>query len=262
MPNLGKTRLGLPIDRICIDYHRTSKSYPKTQEERDAWQYFFWDYSEHLTIDRLSGTITLVQSVDADCTVTHTYRMKQTVTSLLDHFSATNLFFSCRTAACSNAESMDDEQDLIQDPNNRTFYHLTVQYEKGPDLLLSGRYDKSGLPKDFSELMSDVFSLIQHYGAGEMIFPSTYQRSPRRKSDLIYCSVAFDDSFITYYYRTEDGSIAKGDRVLVPVGQENRPTLAKVVEVEYFAPDEVPFPIEKTKYILRRCTEKDPEQDQ
>ena len=61
----------------------------------------------------------------------------------------------------------------------------------------------------------------------------------------------------TYYYRTEDDSLEEGDEVVVPAGKDNHLTIAEIVDVEYFPPESVPFPLEKTKMILRRCTEED-----
>ena len=257
-PSQRAIRIGMQIDRICVDYHRTEKSYPKTKKEASSWQYFFWDYCEHLVIDRDFGTIELSQEVDEGCTVLHTYRMRETVVSLLDHFSSSNLFFARHPMNEQGVEQLDAEDaDLIKDPDHKTSYLITIQYEKGLQRLLAGRYDKDGLPDDFSDFMNPIFSLVQHYGAGEMIFPSTYEKKPRRKSDLIYCSVSFENSYTTYYYLTEDDSITAGDLVVVPAGRDNRLTVAKVTKVEYFAAEDVPFPIEKTKKILRRCTDEE-----
>ena len=52
----------------------------------------------------------------------------------------------------------------------------------------------------------------------------------------------------------------EGDEVVVPAGKDNHLSIAKITEVNYFPPDSVPFPIEKTKMILRRCTPEDYEQ--
>ena len=105
--------------------------------------------------------------------------------------------------------------------------------------------------------MRPIFSLIQEFSFGEMIFPEVYEKSRRKKGELIYCSVVFDNGLKTYYYRTEDDSLDAGDDVVVPAGNDNHLSIAKIVKVEYFAPADVPFPIEKTKVILRRCTEDD-----
>ena len=90
-----------------------------------------------------------------------------------------------------------------------------------------------------------------------MIFPEVYEKRRRKKGELIYCSVVFDNGLKTYYYRTEDDSLDAGDDVVVPAGSDNHLSIVKIVKVEYFAPADVPFPIEKTKVILRRCTEDD-----
>ena len=253
-PRVKPTRLGLLIDRIRVDYHRVSKTYPSETEGRAGWQYLFWNYCEHLTIDRVSGSIELSQEVDADCTVTHTYRMREKVEALLDHFSASNLFFARHPINAQGAEEIAGGDDRAEGPGGRTFYLIEIHYQKGPDRLITGHYDRDGLPGDFSDFIQPIFALIQHYGAGEMIFPSVYQKRPRKKGDLIYCSVSFGDDAVTYYYITEDDSITEGDYVIVPAGRDNRLTIVKVIRVEYFAPDEVPFPLARTKRILRRCT--------
>ena len=66
-----------------------------------------------------------------------------------------------------------------------------------------------------------------------------------------------DDGSKTYYYRTEDDSLEEGDEVVVPAGKDDHLAIAKIVDVEYFSPESVPFPLEKTKMILRRCTKED-----
>lgn len=66
----------------------------------------------------------------------------------------------------------------------------------------------------------------------------------------IYASVSFEGNSKTYYYRTDDSTIAEGDTVLVPFGSEER--IGVVEEIETFDEDSVPFPLEKTKFIIKR----------
>ncbi len=68
----------------------------------------------------------------------------------------------------------------------------------------------------------------------------------------IYCSVCFPQSNATYYYRTEITNICPGDKVLVPVGEENEPTEATVTAVREYTYENVPYPIDKTKSIYSR----------
>lgn len=73
-----------------------------------------------------------------------------------------------------------------------------------------------------------------------------------KPDQLIYCSVSFSKDGYTYYYRTEDGNLETGDKVVVPVGPDRFERVGVVEEIEHFFPNEVPYPIEKTKFILRK----------
>jgi len=73
-----------------------------------------------------------------------------------------------------------------------------------------------------------------------------------KPDQLIYCSVSFSKDGYTYYYRTEDVNLETGDKVVVPVGPDRFERVGVVEEIEYFFPHEVPYPIEKTKFILRK----------
>lgn len=48
-----------------------------------------------------------------------------------------------------------------------------------------------------------------------------------------------------------------GDYVVVPVGKDNHHSVAEVVKVEYFAEEDVPLPLDRTKHIIRKCTDDD-----
>ena len=45
--------------------------------------------------------------------------------------------------------------------------------------------------------------------------------------------------------------------MIVPAGKDNHEATVEVVKKEYFAADEVPLPMEKTKHIIRKCTKDD-----
>lgn len=55
-----------------------------------------------------------------------------------------------------------------------------------------------------------------------------------------------------FSYRTEDDTIQIGDVVIVPVGRDNEEMEGKVVSVGKYARAGVPYPVEKTKYILKK----------
>lgn len=68
-----------------------------------------------------------------------------------------------------------------------------------------------------------------------------------------YCKVTMDENPNGLWYRTDDITLKKGDYVYVPYGHKNEELMAKVVQVEDFRSDDLPFPLEKTKFISEKC---------
>ena len=212
------------INRIALDYHR-----------------------EHLIIDRETETLEHIQNIGSGCKVSRKYEIEGGIESLLENFNAEDLF--------SHIEGNPD--DVIDTPNETKDYKITIDYKKSPQRVIEGSYDKNGLPEDFADFAETVFEFIRFYGLGEVLDPSVYGKAKRRKSEYIFCSVTFDDGYKSYYYLTDDDSIEVGDFVLVPAGKDNHEAVVEVVNIEYFSEENVPLPIEKTKRIIRKCTDED-----
>ncbi len=82
----------------------------------------------------------------------------------------------------------------------------------------------------------------------------------RREAELLadktvytYCGVRLPFSDRPYFFRTEDDNLAIGDAVIVPIGEEEKETEGIIVSVGRYARIGVPFPVEKTKFILRKA---------
>lgn len=80
-------------------------------------------------------------------------------------------------------------------------------------------------------------------------------KAKRKTNDYIFCSVEFSESGKSYYYTTEDDALEIGDDVLVPVGNDGHTAIVRIVNVEYFPEDKVPFPLDKVKSIIGKCTD-------
>ena len=65
----------------------------------------------------------------------------------------------------------------------------------------------------------------------------------------IYVSVVFEENKKSYYYTTDDETISIGDKVLVPFGKNELE--GEVVEIEICSECDVPFPLWKTKAIIK-----------
>lgn len=232
------------VDKITIDYHRVTKIKPKVPIS-DTVEYCTWDYSEQLVIDRETETLEHTQHVGSGCIITRKYYVQEGVIGLLDDLDADCLF----------EHIVGNAPDVITDPLETKDYEITVEFKKRPQLVIKGTYDKNGLPSDFPELAEDILDFMQFYGIGEILNPSVYMKAKRKTDDYIFCSVEFSESGKSYYYITEDDTLKIGDDVLVPVGNDGRTAIVKIINIEYFPEDKVPFPLEKAKSIIGKCTE-------
>ena len=242
------------IKRITIDYHRVTKITPKHIPEGVTWDHVTWDYSERLIIDRKSNIIEHIQQVGTGCMITRKFEVEGGVESLLENYETDRLF--------SNVEG--NPIDTVETPNETKDYTITIEYKKGAQRTVNGSFDKHGLPDDYDTFAQDVFEFMQFYGYGELFEPTIYSKPKRRRGDYIFCSVKFDGGYKSYYYLTDDDSIEVGDYVIVPAGQDNHQAVVEIVDIKYFKEEDAPLPIEKTKYVIRKCVDEDlvsPEDD-
>ncbi len=234
------------VNRIEVFYHRITKIKPK-EPISEHTEYAVWDYTESLIVDRNSESIEHIQNIGTGCSVTRRYKVEGGIESLLDDLDIDILF--------EHIEG--NPPDVVENPLESKDYTIKVVTKKGVEKVIQGTYDKKGLPDDWAEFMESVFDFITFYGWGEIMNPSVYGKVRRCGNDIIYCSVTFDDGYKSYYYIADDDSIEVGDYVIVPAGKDNHEAVVEVVKKEYFAADEVPLPMEKTKHIIRKCTEDD-----
>ena len=160
-----------------------------------------WDYSECLIIDRKSGTLEYIQNIGTDSNITFKYKINDGIVNLLERFDARKLFKHIK----GNFE------DVIENPNETRDYIITIDYTKSPSRIITGSYDKNGLPEDFLYFVETITNFIKYYNMQEMFNPFVYGKVKRRKSEYIFCSVIFKGGYKSYYYLTDDDSIEIGD---------------------------------------------------
>ncbi len=74
-----------------------------------------------------------------------------------------------------------------------------------------------------------------------------------------------DDFFVTvytvrflgnstyYHYLADTDSYKESDKVIVPTGENNTETVGEIYYINYYEIDDVPYPVEKLKYIIRKA---------
>ena len=226
------------ITKIVIDYHHLTK---RAED--------LFDFSEEMIIDHDQGLIELIQKTNGETIVATQYHLKNNwVEYLFSYFQADSLFRHVE----------ENPEDVIETPDDIRTYQITLDYRKRPQRRIEGSFDYLGLPYDFSDFADTLEDFLsREIGFGDILNPKVYLHRRRTRSDYIYCSVRFHSAYQSYYYLTDDESIRAGDNVLVPVGLTNVEKMAQVVKVEYYSKDKVPFPVEDTKWIIRKCRDAD-----
>lgn len=235
-----------PVDRIEIFYHRITKIKQKNPLSEHV-PFAVWDYTESLVIDRNSESIEHEQNIGTGCILTRKYKIEGGVKELLDDLDSDTIF--------SHTEG--NPENAVYDPYESRDYTIKVTMENGMERKIEGTYDKKGLPDDWADFIERVYEFITFYGMGEIMSPFVYNKVCRCDTDIIYCSVAFEKGYKCYYYISDDDAIEVGDFVVVPAGRDNHEAVVCVKKKEYFSKEEAPLPVEKTKHIIRKCSEEE-----
>ena len=170
-----------PLQRISLEYAQCWKDENmESENERDA--------TETLVIDRLSGDIEWMNRRYSYGEFRHCYHFPDQVNNLLDHFSVPELF--CQPAL--PAEEITEE--ILWDSH----YRLCVQYKDGSCRVLQGNYDKAELPEYFAAFIGIIRLHMRNLEQGGIFDDSEYGTAKRRKGQMIYCSVSFENGHKTY----------------------------------------------------------------
>ncbi len=233
------------IKKLTLDYHRITEIPIDRFIFDKNFDRAIWDYKESIIINREENTIEHNKIIGEGCKVYQKFEVEGLIDSILDNFEEEDLFEKVKG----------NPEDAIGIPDEIRKYKLTIDYDKKPQRIIEGDFDKRGLPEDFPDFPEILKESLNFYNFEEILNPKFYEKFRRLKDQYIYCSLSFGSGKKTYYYRTEDDEIEEGDLVLVPVGPDNHEAVAFVDKVEYFYKEDVPFPLEKTKFILEKYDE-------
>ncbi len=235
------------IEKVTLDYRRATQVEGHKTTINPEDELITTHCSEQIILDRAAETLVYFQKIGSVCQVSRTYHVIRGVSAFLDAHYSVDLFSSIQG----------DPPDVMNESNESKDYTFTVEYLYGKPRVISGTFDKNGLPDEFPVWAEDIRNFMDYYGRGEIIRPSVYGKAKRSSGDYIFCSVVFGDGGKSYYYRTEDATLQIGDSVLVPVRSAGETAIAEIVKIEFFAEEDAPLPLERIKIIIRRCTDDD-----
>ena len=153
--------------------------------------------------------------------------------------------------------NFEDEYQPYED-DNAARISICLSFQNGTKKVLRRSYDRYGLPDDWEDFLEDFHKTLGYYGVYGAIFDSGLYHHGVKEGEYIYLSCIFQPNGKTYYFRSKEDNLVVGDFVLVPSGmQENAETVVMISEVLYCKEEEVPYPLEKTKFILRKLDDSD-----
>lgn len=225
------------IERIEITYQRQTEI-PVPEE----WNIDnpVWNYHEQLIIDRSSQTIEYTRFIADETDISTKYHVEGGISDFLDDFDV-HLF--------SRVEG--NPADVHVNPMESNDYQIKVITKNEGERDLSGSFDRKGLPMDFPEFMDDLSAFLDFYGHGEIFDDVLYNRVRRRENELVFCKVAFESNGPTYWYLADNEWYRPSDLVIVPAGDDDEETVARIVSIEYHTKDDAPYPMDQIKKIIR-----------
>jgi hypothetical protein len=132
-------------------------------------------------------------------------------------------------------------------------YTLVALYSDETKVQRRGIYDRVHIPEEpWEKVISTIRYFLGLFMFGEIVGLSGFMNA-MRVGEVKCCGVEFTTGGKIYQYRTFDLRIAVGDSVLVPAGDHNYEREAVVRTVEFCRWDNTPYPLEKTKQILRKA---------
>lgn len=252
-----------PITHIEVSYYHHATSTPDAINEEGLWELVTHERHERLVIDRATQTVTYTHR-SQDKRMSRTFAVGESVDNLLDYIEDMKIWKHKDFPVLYEAQPFGEPQESLPIPKPHVpltplveeRYSIVIDTESTPSYRYkTGAFSKDVLPGDYDMFMQIIQRFMDAYGLGHIFDESLYSQAKRRVSDYIYCGCSFEEGGRLYHYRTDDPTIEKGDFVLVPVGSDNVEKVVLVETVDYYSAEEAPYPVAKTKKIIRKCNE-------
>lgn len=216
-----------------------------TYTDMQETEFGLQEYREEMSLDRRSQKLFYRRSFSPDVYVQTEYRNFNEVSVGLDLWER---YFS-------DAPTLSMDDTATEEPAR---FDVRVDRHDGSQEHYLWHYNRTCLPEDWPRFIGLIGHRLQLSTMFiNIISPSVYLHGARA-DELIYCTVKISSLGRSFYYLTNDNSLRKGDKVLVPFGEDNVPMSGEISKIEYYQPENVPHPITEMKPIL--CKEFDDEQ--
>lgn len=183
---------------------------------------------EQLVIDRRSHTVSLTQQHGA--TRVKLAITAETVGDLLDELE----------------ESLAENEFDSTPSKNASELQVTMRYRYASPEFASGTLSTEAPIYGWNDFAGELQRWLKEF-APNMLDARVFNRRRPQPGDLLYAQVVFHHGENPYSYLAT-ANFAVGDRVKVPAG--GRTMYGTIVAMDYFAPENAPYPPSQTKSIL------------
>ena len=204
------------------------------------------EYTEEMTLDRRSQTLRYRRSFADDIYCQTEYKNMNEVSVGLDMWDR---FFR------GTPQLMMDDMCPIE-PARLT---VIVDRHEGSQEQYLWHYSRTCLPDAWPRFIGMIAQRLQIATMFTNLINPGFYLHGAKAGELIYCTVKIPSLGRSFYYITNDNSLRRGDKVLVPTGEDRSPTSGEITKIDYYLPENVPFPVEDVEPIYGRDFDVDKE---
>lgn len=204
------------------------------------------EYTEEMTLDRRSQTLRYRRSFADDIYAQTEYKNMNEVSVGLDMWDR---FFR-------------DVPQLMMDdmcPIEPARLTVLVDRHDGSQEQYLWHYSRTCLPDAWPRFIGMIAQRLQIATMFTNLINPAYFLHGAKAGEIIYCTVKIPSLGRSFYYITNDNSLRRGDKVLVPTGEDRSPTSGEITKIDYYLPENVPFPVEDVEPIFGRDFDVDKE---
>lgn len=158
------------FSKITLKFNRYLRQESHEIKEKDGLEVFPCIYSEQLEISSKKGTIEIKQHFDDELECVKIYYMPEAVEMLFEYYRTIDIFSDFSELKEPVIEK--DDNDFIEDVIDE--YILVLEYCKSKKIEVRGSFDLSGLPRDYSELVSPLLDFLDFFNTTEIFNPHLY----------------------------------------------------------------------------------------
>ena len=139
------------------------------------------------------------------------------------------------------------------DTDNGT-WQIFIRGDGGNEFRLSG-----GIGGDAASELSDLLRTVMNRSDLMALDGENGKPVPIAANDteddyfVTVCSIQFPGSLTYYHYIADTEEYKEHDKVIVPTGEYNTETVGEIYYIDYYEIDDVPYPLDKLKHIIRKA---------